>query len=66
MYSCLNIEMISSICDDKLWVSINHEEDGQQASRPGQTVTLPWLDLLRELVSAGRDRGSGQARPAEL
>ena len=31
MYSYLNIEIISSICDDNLWVSINHDEDGQQA-----------------------------------
>ena len=33
MYSHLNIEIISSICDDKFWVSINHEEDGQTGQR---------------------------------
>ena len=30
MYSHLNLEIISTICDDNLWVSINQEEDDQQ------------------------------------
>ena len=54
MYSYLNIEIIWTICEDKLSVSINHEEDDQQSRQ--------CLDLPRELVSAGRDRGSGQDR----